>query len=954
MKPMRPTQSIVPISYSPVMPLQPSWTSVMSQDIITTDTIPVDSISPTPVAAFTNPSGGGQAGNAQPEALVVAKLSQASEANPQLCHVARNPRTDGGWSLIPLFGGRTANEVAAGTAYTGSSNPMSFGFFNDDSGLYSTQLQSDGATWSDPQTILQGSISNLKVAYSPAGRMVLYGSTPQGDLATAYQQQVGGPFVSTVCAMQGGLTQGGFHLCMTDETNWTVAANVNGQPWIYTGLIGAGEYSAVDQVSQFLGTLNQVVLGYWNDMQNTLMFLLVDSDNALHVWAMNAASSTTVVQPIPNSTVTAATGHVSSDQTLHVYTIDDKMNLWVLHQDKDNPWNDDGTPNWSPYIPLDTQVARVASDTNPADAPNLFACAAADYSLRLHAQDPLTRMWRSGPVLQDSEDVFEIVRFRTEVSLLDANGLPASGYPLTVTAAPGNSATEIWVAGNTYAVDSQTSVPLTTDATGKLTLAVLTTAGMVTPKLLLSAEGLPAPLTIQPAAPVHNYLAGQGPLNLVNPGGPLPVFDAGGNTLKAAQVNGQLLAPGASGPLAGVAASAIQNTALVGLDKPPSGIVGYSFSLSGNQPRFTLHRTREEFDVYLATMSESKEAGLGSIWDDIGKWAGDVWEGIKNGLIQISNVLVDVGSKIANFTAHIGDMIVSGIKLAVKGLEQAAHFIAGVFKAVEAELAKVIDWMKAMFDFAAIWRTKMVFEEGLLALPGYLHTLFQLAENASDKWFANKKQQVDQAFANVESAFIGKSFSDLPNWQQPGQPPDNQTEIAGNATPADFTSNVHHNWLQDKISSGTPDNLGLGPDQPLQEFWSDTFEPKLMSSVQDFIEALKDFKDAVTVTIQQPKEFGSVGIPDFLKAVNKLADSALTLCDLIVDTFALLGQKAMDALGNLLKTELNLGFLNKLWKWIADSAGYPSDSTLTRSRSALSARCLSHNLGVQAYRRRPH
>ena len=168
-----------PLVYTPAMPLQPSWTSVMSQDVLTTDTIPVDSTSTTPVAAFTNLSSG------QAEALVVANLSGNNEASPQLCHVARNQKTDGGWSLIPLFGGRTANEVAAGTAYASSSSPTSFGFFNDDNGLYSTQLQADGATWSDPLTILQGSTANLKVAYSPAGRVVLYGNTPQGDLVTA-------------------------------------------------------------------------------------------------------------------------------------------------------------------------------------------------------------------------------------------------------------------------------------------------------------------------------------------------------------------------------------------------------------------------------------------------------------------------------------------------------------------------------------------------------------------------------------------------------------------------------------------------------------------------------------------------------------------------------------------------------------------------------------------------
>lgn len=941
--------SQAPLVYTPAMPLQPTWTSVMSQDVVTTAAIPVNATSAAPVAPFTNAFSG------HAEALVLANLAAgggardtrvAGDARPQLCHVTRDSSAAAGWRLQPLFGGITANEVASATAYAGTSSAASVGFFSDESGLSFTQLGSDGATWADPLSIGQGAIANLKVAYSPAGRVVLYGNSPTGDLLTAYQETIGGPFVTSTCAMQGGLIQGDFHLCLTDEASWTLVANVNGAPSVYTGVVGAANYSSIEQVTQFQGTLTHIALGYWNSSRNTLMFLLVDDDNALHVWSANATTSTPVVQPIPNSKVTRAAGHVSTDQTLHVYSIDHEMKLWVLHQDHERPWNDDGTPHWSPYIPLDKEVATVVSDTNPADAPSLFACAAADYSLRLHVRDANTGMWKSGPVLQHAEQAFEIVRFRTEVTIYDASGVALSGYAVTLASAEGASAAEISVGGMHYAVDSDTPVTLQTDHTGKLTMAVVTNAGMATPSLTLQAEGLAAPLTIQAAAPVHNYLAGLAPLNPTNPGGALPIFDEAGGTLAAATVNGRALAPGAQGKdnstLAGVAAQAIQQTALVGTGQTPKGVAGYSFSVSGPRgPRFELHRTPAEVEAVCARLLGRTGAGatdgsgaaaaageLGSVWNDVKKWAGDVLEGIKNGLIKIADALVDAATQVASFSATIGDLIVKGVQLALKGIEQAAHFIAGVFASVEAALADVLDWLKAMFDFSAIWRTKKVFEDGLLALPLYLKRLLDTAQTGANTWFKDKESEVDTAFEKMKASFAGKSFGDLQGFPAPGQPPSSQTKVGGNATQADLTGNVHHNWFQDKVSANAPSDFGVSPDQDVAGMW-ESISPQIMASATDFLAAAKDFEQGFSSTIQDPKSFGSVAIPDFLDGIKNLIDAGLELCDAIVTIFIKVAKLAMDGVETLLATPLNFGPLNTLWKWIAAQAGDPSDDQLT-------------------------
>ncbi|MEU6235958.1 hypothetical protein [Kitasatospora sp. NPDC047058] len=901
---------------TPATPLQVNVSQVLSQDVVTAATIPVDTSSATPVAVFNNPASGGVPGNTQAEALAVVAL----ENEPvQFAHIAPDSSADGGWTMRTPFGGLAASEVAAGTAYPDSSQSAVFGFLFDGTTLRTSQLQSDGLTWSAPQPVGGSAVSNLHTAYSPAGRLVLYGTDPNGNLATCYQSVPGGSFTTSVCSLPSGLA-GDFQLVLSDESSWTLVANIGGAPMLIVGSLGDTE-ARQSSLPEYNGTLKQVVVGFWSPGVNTAVFVLVDTDDTLYLWSQTPA--TTVVQsPAGPALATAsAAGHVSTDDSLHVYVQDTSLNLWVLHQDPDVPWNDDGTPNWSPPIPLDSGIAGVASSGSPADAPTLFAIDAALGSLRLHVQDPQTQMWRSGPVLTSASQAYEVARYRTEVNVMDANGTPVPDYPVTLVAAAGSSACELSCAGSTVTVGSE-PVNLTTDSLGKVTLAMLTTAGLAAPKLSLNAEGLAAPETVQPGSGVLTYLSGQGTLNPTNPGGPLPQFDAGGDTLTAASVDGTQLAPGATGSTAAVAAAAIQNTAKTGLGSTSSDSVGYRVQLSGQEPRFTVLRTQEELAHALGEADGEPE----SFWSDIERWAGDVWEGIKNGLIKIADTIVDVVNKIATFTVQIGEEIAKGVSLAVAGLEQAAHFISGVFAWVEAEVEKVVDWLKALFDFGAIWRSKMAIEYAMGQIPKLVTTFTDHYQGVADGWFASQEETVKQVFSAAASAADGRQFGDLPGYQQP--PPSTTATVAGGATPADFSQSVHNNWFQDKVSTAAPDDSGVDPYQPAQNPWQ-AFAIQLSDSQGDFVAAMSDLAGALQTLIEHPDTFASQGIADLLGAIEELVETALHLADAMVDAFVGLADVAMDGLSDLLSQELDWGPFNTLWAWMAEAAGYPDDDTLT-------------------------
>src|SRR5215813_1814106 len=97
--------------------------------------------------------------------------------------------------------------------------------------------------------------------------------------------------------------------------------------------------------------------------------------------------------------------------------------------------------------------------------------------------------------------------------------------------------------------------------------------------------------------------------------------------------------------------------------RPALKVVGYAadFKAAGGAG-FKLFHTREELTNHLALVRvRTEDEQLSSFWDQIGDFFGDVWEGIKNGLIAISDVVVDVANKVADFTVQIGEKIVQGV-----------------------------------------------------------------------------------------------------------------------------------------------------------------------------------------------------------------------------------------------------------------------------------------------------
>ena len=915
-----------PYPYTPSGSFTTSITSNLSHDTITAATIPVYNASLNPLAAFVNPNTGFT------EALVV---SVDSNDNPVVAHITRSASSPSGWTLSDPIA-PNALEVAAGTAYSGmqggpAGTNQVYGFYHDGTSLYGMQLNVD--TWSTPAA-LGDAITGLKVAYSPGGVMVLYAQGSDGSLVTYWQQGGWGtPFVAQDWNLP---VSSDVQLILNDGTtgtNWQAASIANGAITVAQGVFpatGTPEPSEVETV--VTAGAAQIVMGFWSTEVQSASFLYLDTSGNIN----NYCGVSLPIVTTQNPTIVAAAGFLQNtadgNPTLHLYSVDAGGTLWVLHQDPITPWNyENKTPNFTPFLQLAANVGNVVSDMNPADAPTLFVVDKGEItersnSVRMHRQDPLTNYWFSDNMFMPALETFDVVRFRTQVSLFDANGVACPNYPLALSVPVGGTSVEVAVGGQSYFVAGGTStapaptVPVTTDIHGRLTLAVMASSGLSTPPLLVTgtdAAGTAFTLSVEANRPIHDYLAGNGKLNPTNPGGGLPVFDAAGTTLKAAtDATGASIIDPAKLTYVPTVAAGLQQLGQKAIGTSASELVGFTIDFSDcANPTYTAFTDRAAFDAHVLGLS----VDVGGIFSWLSSFAEDVYSAVENAVLKVVSVTIDAINNVVSLVVNEFKTI---IKLTVKGLEDIAHAVASVFMWVVDEIKMVIDWLKALFDLKAIWRTKTQFQSAIQSLigdgtsPGYI--VQTLASNAgqANGWFTQQQAQIDAIFqALIASYDPNATFAAQPGFAAPGAP--SSAPIGGGSvSPSDCTNNVHHNWLHDKMASGAPAGSPGANDGTLTQTWSD-FVTSLGASGTDFMNAFGSFAAALQTVIENPAAIASTGIADFLTGVQQIIDGLLQLADAIVQGLATMAEGVMASIATLLNTPIDIPFLQVIWDWVS-------------------------------------
>jgi hypothetical protein len=914
------------VTLTPTFPLSLSVNTALSEDYVPSTTILVDAQSPAPVAVFT------------PETQAIALVISSGT----VIQVSPDSSTASGWSTQPV-GGESVLEVAAGVQFDGTSH----GFYQDGKGLYHTSLQDDG-TWSVADLLPLA--NNIRVAYAPSTEeLVLYGVTPGGDLQIVRQPAMGAAWSAMVCATSQQLTGTSPWLVLLDAENWVAAAATQGILSQWSGQVDSPAVQGPQQTSPQV-VVDQVVTGYTRG--DAALFMYIDANAGLWSTVYPADGGAGVVNLIPNTQVAQATGLIDTSGLLHVYAVDANDVLWVLHQ---TAWDDTlQQASWAPILSIDTGIGRVISDISPQDTVNLFAVDAALGALRFHFQDPTTHAWNALSVLQPTGGsvVYPLSRYRTEVTLLDANSNIVPSYAMQVTAA---STVPISVGTSTFMIGPSQSASLTTDLFGKVTLATLASS-VNTPALTFSATGLSNPPVVHPAAPVQSYLSGTGTLNL------LPAFSA--DTLQNARVvstpGGQpsLLAPGLSQspPVvdAASAADAISRVMQVGLSSASAASsrngfanapVGFAFNLTGESPSgFVSFTSEADLQAYVQQLagSGSRAPGADAVgtpgdpWSDIEKFFGDIWNGIKSAAIKVYAFVVDTVNQVVSFGIEMANAIKHFFVDIVIGLEEAVQFVQSVLNAIGAFIEQMIDWLRASFAWSDIWDTKLALESALNQVGPYLENVIETQASVFvENFFTNLEGMVIEKFGTLEGKFDSSTtFSDMLRQLQDNQsaPPPGARGVRGahfrrrarlvgaNGTQLDpmaFVNSAHQNSILDKILScleaapALPEVEALG--KPIADLAG-----AAATAATDFNAAWTDFNTAFIAALGDPNGFGELEVVKFLDMVKELCLAALAFADGVVHAILDVASAVVNMLTSMWTTDLELPVISALLALIHD------------------------------------
>jgi hypothetical protein len=882
--------------FQPVSPLSLAADSRLSDDVLLVQALSVD-----------------------PHALGGAVVVAAGDGSLSLfailakggaCELLPSTTSASGYDVVPLPKGTGASEVISFLDSGGNVHV----FYATAVGVLHVWRDSGTATWNGPDTMAAS--SGLTATQVPLTReWVVSGVGSDGNLVL-YRSESGSWSAATVDVSRD-LVGGNARVQYMASGNWVLFTAAGGQLKIWTG-----EGSTVSSGPETVSVANPVARVLFTYLHaNSAMVVFTDSKDNLY----SSVGFSDTPACIPLGQVVQGTGVVGFDGYLQIYGTDVNGKLWVLHQ---TGWDSDGTPVWAPIFPIDVDVTFVAAAAL-VNASTALLVTRADGTLDLLNQQTEDGLWNRVPVQGGGSGVpFRSPRYRTRLALTDVNGMPCPNMAVTVSP---SDLVALEVAGKTVITSPGQPATLITDMTGTVDFSQPAT-GLDSATFMATASGVPSPVSITPYDYLHVALAGSG--SIFTGSTTIPQMNA--TTLQQATVDGQPLAPGITSDMATAAAQGIQQ-AMRMTTGDGSALAGFEIDLRDpRKPRFAAFETADDLRGRVADLTMTATA-LDSAWGDIAKFANDVWNGIKSGAMNVTHWVVDTANMTVSATVQIAENTFAELKdLALAGVGEIVSLVHGVFNAIKADLATVLNWLKDLFDWDSIWNTMEAFNGYLVGgLQSLSQWLEQSAVIATGHFFKDLKNNVDRMFA--------QAISGLGN--QPLYPANQLTEVDTAATPklpVQFPgSAAQNNWLLSKVSSHMP---GTSWFSGLESGLSDDLFTQIQQAIsksgitQDGQHALAALQEFFSNLFSDPRNLGQVLVADLLTVAQDLIDVILDAVDTLVTILLDLADDIIQAATNILEAPLpDIPVLTWLW----DNMMRPSDSSEPMTLGKLSCLVLA-------------
>ncbi|MCY1018161.1 Ig domain-containing protein [Pyxidicoccus sp. MSG2] len=576
------------------------------------------------------------------------------------------------------------------------------------------------------------------------------------------------------------------------------------------------------------------------------------------------------------------------------------------------------------YLP--SQLVKLSGVASPAD------------KYAVHTQDVTSIRWSRDKIRLTATGGPHLVNhYVSSVTLRDRRGNPMAWRPVQISA---ETLVEIQVDGASYLVGPGHIVEVPTNGLGKVTIAT-PADGLLPATLHVDAAGLENGAVVQPAAAVHEYLAGNSPLPsqdglfsgpallaaktsdkqpVVKPGTQLDgckqVVASTGNVFR--QAAGQ---PMKSALHTGAGRAPAIHGFAIGPDLSPAAAVG---AIAYHE--FT---TAEEAEAHRAAMRAHPR--YQGIWDDFANWVGDVWEGIKNGVIEVAKVIVDT---VTTVFIKIGEAFVELVGMIIDTVETAVRAVEAVVSLVVTAVQKMVDWLTALFSFKDIWETKKALESGLHEMAAFASSTFSHYGGRLHGWFEKQEAATHAYFEAIKAQYLGQPVGNAANVLPAVTNKETKTVIS----PEELHSNPQGTWLLDQtvsprmLATLTPNATAGAIDPKIDAAWT-TFLARLGETdlSHEFQTVLGDLNILLTQITNpaDPAAAAKASMVALIDILEQLIVAALKAVDHVLQAAVGLLTDVADGLKAVLDLPLPLGPVNSLYSWIHEQSGVPDRDDMT-------------------------
>jgi hypothetical protein len=581
-------------------------------------------------------------------------------------------------------------------------------------------------------------------------------------------------------------------------------------------------------------------------------------------------------------------------------------------------------PAWGVAVPIGVGLSAVFSvPTDPAES-TLFAV---DPGGVLNVLTKGATGWTQNVVHQDAASTIEVVSWRCQIGLYDANGAnvgPSSGSVQLTTNLP----IDIWQDNSSIVLLPGSTVTLPLGARGQTSVSI-PTAELDTAVLTatpLDANGNPRgpALAIVPNTDTQNYLAGTGSLT-----------SAGGTTLSGTSLTSaqdkvwdsttQTYVPqGALMPtLAKAGASAADQVAKgithvmsLPTNTASDGIQSTLLDLTGSTPSFQTSTNPAAFD--------SHKTGATSWWDKAVHDIDSVFRGLRHAAITVGKMISTWDAHAEQWTINLvvdlGDGVDQLMSWVITGIEDAYHAVSSFFHSLGTDIEGIWNWLKnlvlsALRDAGANAKVVETWAETLVdTLISGINSFESVTDDELTTWAGDVSTWLTTLQGQVDKELFGT------NTQQPTPAPgtggdDSGSHFDGAQDVFHFLAHSPASWLFSKITADIKPIEGSA----LAAIQVSNFAPAandLASAVDavvdTIIDAVTTIVDALGDAAKSPAGFNAQSMNDLFNNFKTLSGDIFTLLKSLANLALDLLKAFIESLNDLLTAEFQPPFIGEV------------------------------------------